>query len=388
MAFLILNPGSSSLKFSLFAMPGERLLADGDVDWSPQRMSMVVRRPEAPETHTRLAEPSFREATRRVVAELRSLAPQGLRAIGCRVVHGGERFNRAVRVTPEVKQAIGELSELAPLHNPASVACLDALDAVLPGVPQVVVFDTAFHATLPLPARTYPIPFRWTEEWGLRRFGFHGLSHSYCAVRAAELLGRGDLRLVIAHLGQGASLSAVAGGVCIDTTMGFTPLDGLMMGSRSGSVDPGLLIHVLRKHGLNADQLDHALNQESGLAGVSGVSSDLREVLAAAASNPRARLAVAIYVHRIVQLIGAMTASLGGLDALVFTAGVGEHSREIRSQVCARLGHLGLRLDEAAQTTREPDVDVALADSPARILILRTREDLTILRETCKLVST
>jgi acetate kinase len=247
---------------------------------------------------------------------------------------------------------------LAPLHNPAGLEGIKAAEAALPGVPQVAVFDTAFHATLPAEAYVYPVPYRWYTDWGLRRFGFHGLSHAYCSGRAAQMLNRPlqGLRVVVCHLGNGCSVSAVRDGVCVDTSMGFTPLDGLMMGTRSGSVDPGLLLHVLRQHGVTAEQLDHALNQESGLLGVSGVGSDMRQVLEAArGGNARAGLALDIYAHRLRQTIGAMAVTLGGIDALVFTAGVGEHSVEIRSAACSGLGCLGLELDADANANCRPD---------------------------------
>jgi acetate kinase len=319
--------------------------------------------PEAP-VQSELTVRTHADAVPRVLRELRSGPsagiPDGVEAVGHRVVHGGDRYATAVRVTPEVRRDIEALAELAPLHNAASARVIDAVSAALPTVPQFAAFDTAFHATLPPAARTYAVPHAWTSDWRLRRYGFHGLSHAYCAARAAEMTGRRDLRLVIAHLGHGASVSAVRGGVCVDTSMGFTPLDGLVMGTRSGAVDPGLLIHLLRNKGLDADRLDHALNHESGLLGVSGVSSDMRRVLAAAAAgDPRAGLAIDVYVHRLRQTIGAMAVTLGGLDALVFTAGVGEHSAEIRRRACDGLGFLGLELDQAANAECTPDADVA-----------------------------
>jgi acetate kinase len=291
-----------------------------------------------------------------------------------------------VGITPEVKQAIEELAELAPLHNPASLDGITAVEQVLPHVPQVAAFDTAFHATLSEAARTYPVPQKWTRAWGIRRYGFHGLSHSYCSGQAEKIIGRQDLRLVTAHLGNGASVSAVRGGVCVDTSMGFTPLEGLMMGTRSGTVDPGILVYLLRHKGLDVNALDKALNYESGLLGVSGISSDLRQVLSQLAHNPDARLAVDVYVHRIKQTIGAMAATLGGIDALVFTAGVGERAVEIRRRVCENLNYLGLEPDRRANETCKPDADIATRASTARILVIATREDLTIMRETRQLV--
>jgi acetate kinase len=252
------------------------------------------------------------------------------------------------------------------------------------------VFDTAFHSSLPPAAYTYPVPDRWTREWGLRRYGFHGLSHAYCAGRAAELLDRppAELRLVICHLGHGCSAAAVLGGRSLDTTMGFTPLDGLMMATRSGSVDPGILLHVQRRHGLSVEAVEQTLNRDSGLLGVSGVSGDMREVLAAAGEgNGRALLAVDVYAHRVRQAIGALAVTLGGIDALVFTAGVGENSGEVRAAICRGLECLGLALDPDANARCVPDADVAAAGSPARILVIATREDVTMLGEVMRVIA-
>src|SRR4029434_3043198 len=322
MHILVCNTGSSSLKFSLFEAKGERLLAEGGIDWATTPTRLVVHCPGQPEVREELTLRHHADAIARILDALQAgpaaplQAPSDVHAVGHRVVHGGERYTTAVRITPEVKRAISDLAELAPLHNPASLDGINAVEQVLPRVPQVAVFDTAFHATLPESARTYPLPQQWTREWGMRRYGFHGLSYSYCAGRAAEMIGRRDLRLIIAHLGNGASVSAVCNGICVDTSMGFTPLEGLMMGTRSGTVDPGMLVYLLRHKGLNADELDHALNYESGLLGVSGVSSDMRQVLSELPHNRDARLAVEVYVHRIRQTVGAMAATARGLCAL------------------------------------------------------------------------
>lgn len=391
MKILVCNAGSSSLKFSLFEAEGEQLLAEGGIDWTTKPTRLVFHRTGHQEIREELKLEKHADAVARILDDLRAGPSaalhtlEDLRAVGHRVVHGGEHYTTGVRITPEVKRVIGDLAELAPLHNPASLDGITAVEQVLPNVPQVAAFDTAFHATLSESARTYPVPQQWTREWGMRRYGFHGLSHSYCAGRAAEMIGRRDLRLIIAHLGNGASVSAVCNGICVDTSMGFTPLEGLMMGTRSGTVDPGMIVHLLRHKGLSADELDHALNYESGLLGVSGVSSDLRQVLSELAGNPNARLAVEVYVHRIRQTVGAMAATLGGVDALVFTAGVGEHAPEIRKRVCEKLNYLGLELDRTANETCKPDIDVAMPASAARILVIATREDLTIMRETRKL---
>jgi acetate kinase len=327
------------------------------------------------------------ELTRGNTPILSSLAEVG--AVGHRVVHGGDVYTSSVRVTAKVKKDIGELAELAPLHNPANLEGIQAAEAALPRVPQVAVFDTAFHATIAEAARVYPVPYAWYTDWRVRRYGFHGLSHAYCSSRAAELLGRSgtNLKLIICHLGNGCSLSAVRDGVCVDTSMGFTPLEGLMMGTRSGSVDPGLLLHVMRRRGLTPEQLDTVLNHESGLLGVSGVSGDMRQVQSAArAGDRRAELALNIYVHRLRQMIGAMAASLGGVDALVFTAGVGENSVDIRATTCNGLSYLGLELDPSANANVHPDADVATSSSRGRILVIGTREDVMIVRETQRII--
>ncbi len=362
MNILVLNAGSSTLKYSLLASADERVLAEGTVE---------------------VAEHGHGGAVARALGEIKDLAEIG--AVGHRVVHGGRRYTQGVRVTPEVKAAIAELSALAPLHNPAALESLVAAEKALPGVPHVAVFDTAFHATLAPEAHVYPLPYAWYTDWGVRRYGFHGLSHAYCSARAAAMIGRPSCRVVVCHLGNGCSVSAVRDGRSVDTSMGFTPMEGLMMGTRCGSVDPGLLLYVLRQRGLTAEALDGVLNHESGLLGVSGVSSDMRPVLAAAkAGNERARLAVDIFAHRVRQTVGAMTATLGGVDALVFTAGIGEHAAEVREKVCAGLEGLNLELDRSANAARKPDADVATTTSRGRILLIATREDLSILRETVR----
>jgi acetate kinase len=380
MNVLVFNAGSSSLKFSLLQAEQERLLLDGGIDWSSEPARLVLHATGRPILTRDLRVRRHGEAVARLIEELRDSAP-AIDAVGHRIVHGGSRYTSAVRITPEVRNAIAELCELAPLHNVASLAVIRAVTKAMPRIPQVACFDTAFHATLPEAARTYPIPRAWTRDWDVRRFGFHGLSHQYCATRAAEMLGRGDLRLIIAHLGNGASVSAVHNGRCVDTSMGFTPMEGLMMGTRSGSVDPGLLIYLMREEGFDFERLDQALNHESGLLGVSGVSSDMRVLLAAMHESADARLAIDMYIHRLRQTIGAMAAVLGGADAIVFTAGVGENAPEIRRRACEGFGFLGIQLDEQANLKCKADANVASAGSAARLLVIATREDLTIVRE-------
>ena len=392
MKILVCNSGSSSLKVSLFEADRELLLAEGHVDWTTKPTRLAFQCAGQPMLVEELDLCEHSEALARILTNLQVgpsaplQADDEIHAVGHRVVHGGRRFTTAVRITPEVQEAIIELSELAPLHNPASLEAIRAIEQVLPSVPQVAVFDTAFHSTLPAAARTYAVPRAWTTQWGVHRYGFHGLSHAYCARRAGQMLGHNGCRLIIAHLGNGASVSAVRGGICIDTSMGFTPLDGVVMGTRSGSLDPGLLLYMMRQAELTVEQLDHALNHESGLVGLCGISSDMRQILKEAPKNPDARLALKVYVHRLVQTIGGMAATLGGVDGLVFTAGVGENSAQVRALVCENLGHLGLKLDSTANVRCKPDADISERVSPGRILVITTREDLTIVRETKRVI--
>ena len=389
MNVLLLNAGSSSLKCTLMEAADCSLVAHGLADWAGTVTHYKYVGPDGVEHSEEVAWRGHAEAVRRFVRDLMHAEPpalpepSALAAIGNRVVHGG-KFTSSVRITLEIRSRIAALADLAPLHNPPSLETLAAAEAELPEVPQVAVFDTAFHATLPPEAQTYPVPEKWTREWGIRRFGFHGLSHAYCSRRATELLGQApdELRLVICHLGSGCSASAVRGGRCVATTMGFTPLDGLMMATRSGSIDPSIVLHVQQHHGLTPAQVEMALNHQSGLLGVSGISGDMRQVLAAArAGHQQAQLALAIYTSRVRKVIGALTVTMGGVDALVFTAGVGEHASEVRQDICTGLECLGLELDAAANNTCRPDADVARHSSRGRILVIETREDLTMLQE-------
>jgi acetate kinase len=309
-------------------------------------------------------------------------------AVGHRVVHGGRRLREPVVIDDSVLSEILALESLAPLHNAPALAGIEAAERALPDVPHVAVFDTAFHATMPAEAATYALPHSWREAWGIRRYGFHGLSVAWSAERAPVLLGvpPEGLRLVVCHLGGGSSVTAVRGGHSVDTTMGFSPLEGVPMTSRSGSVDPGALLYVQRQHGLSVDDLDRALNEQSGLKGLSGLSGDVRELEAASSSDESARLALAVYTHRVAGAVAAMAASLGGLDALVFTAGVGEHSAGVRAAVCARLGFLGVELDQAQNERGAPDTDVAAAESPVHVLVIAAREELVVARATRELL--
>jgi acetate kinase len=339
---LVINAGSSSLKWVVLDSESERTVDEGTASWQGTEGGR----------HTRELEAALQRVER-------------VDAVGHRVVHGGSRFREGVLVDDEVRAAIRELAELAPLHNPAALAGIEAAGARFPGVPQVAAFDTAFHASLPDTAAIYPLPWEWTERWNLRRFGFHGLSVQYAVGRVGTLLGALPRRIVVCHLGAGCSVTAVEDGRSVDTSMGLSPLEGLMMARRSGSVDPGLLLYLLSRQSVGVDELDTALNERSGLAGVSGVSADMREVLAAAdAGNARAQLAVGIFVHRVVRTVGAMSAVLSGLDVLVFTGGIGENSARIRDEVCRALGYLG----------------------SLRVLVIPAREDLSVLREVVRVL--
>ncbi|HSG71927.1 MAG TPA: acetate kinase [Planctomycetaceae bacterium] len=395
MSTLVLNAGSSSLKFGLFDDQSCDSQTTGLIDWAGDDRSaeLTYRTASGEESRRTVRCREHRDAMETVLSVVRELRSsgqeQGVRAVGHRVVHGGVTFSASVPIDRNVKQELVRLAELAPLHNPAAIAVIEAAEAGLPEIPQFAVFDTAFFSRLPHSEQVYPLPYEWFSEWGIRRFGFHGISHSYCAGRAAEMLERdpSQLRLVICHLGNGCSASAVRGGVPVATTMGFTPLEGLMMGTRPGSVDPGILLHVQRRHGVTTEQLDAALHHNSGLLGVSGVSSDFREVdTAAEAGHERARLAWEMYSGRIRAAVGSLTVQLGGLDALVFTAGVGENSARLRAAVCEGLECLGLTLDANRNADARPDTDVATPESTARVLVVHTREDLMIARETQRLM--
>ena len=355
MRVLVVNAGSSSLKVSLLGRD-DRLLADSVLD--------------AP-----TGEPDV-GALASFIADL-----PGIDAVGHRVVHGGERFREAVLITKEVEGDLRALSDLAPLHQAKSLSALDAVSQILPSVPAVACFDTAFHTTMPPPAFTYALPAEWRQRWALRRYGFHGLSHAYASTRAAELLGSEPVRIVTCHLGAGASLAAVLNGRSVDTTMGFTPLEGLVMATRSGSVDPGLVLWLLEHTGLEERDLAGALEHQSGLVGLAG-TADMRDVLAGRErGDPPASLAFDVYIHRLRAAIAAMAAAMGGLDALVFTGGVGERSPAVREEACLGLGFLGVELDTKANSAGSDDRRVSTSQAPTPVLVVRAREDLEIARQ-------
>jgi acetate kinase len=367
---LVLNAGSSSLKLAIFAVNGVELLAENSMTWG---------QPDDDSGHA--------EALRSMLAEV-DLTRIG--AAGHRVVHGGERFRTAVRIDEAVKREVGDLAELAPLHNPAALDVIGAAEVLLPGIPQIAVFDTAFHATLQPAQYFYPLPYRWYEDWGIRRFGFHGLSHNYCAGRAAQMLDRPieQLHLITCHLGAGCSLAAVDAGKSVATTMGFTPLDGVPMATRAGALDPGILLYLLKTGRVSVDELDDTLTQNAGLKGLSGISGDMRDILAARKEgHEQATLAFDIFTNRISESIAALTATLGGVDAIVFTGGIGEHAVEVRTAVCAQLTWMGIHLDDKANAAALPNLDIANPGSSVRILVIHTREDLIVARETHRLLA-
>jgi acetate kinase len=403
MKILVLNAGSSSQKSCLYdlsePLPSEPPppLWSAEIDWADATLQVKTAsgktdliqlpsadglRPIADHRRAGMAQmlQTLWSGDTQVIADKAAIY-----AVGHRVVHGGQHYQQTVRIDAKVKSTIASLIPLAPAHNPANLEGIELVETLLgEAVPQFAVFDTAFHSQIPDAAAIYPGPYAWVEA-GIRRYGFHGISHAYCADRAAQLLGP-DRRLINCHLGNGCSLAAIRDGMSIDTTMGFTPLEGLMMGSRSGSVDPGILLYLMREQGYDAAGLDTLLNQQSGLSGLSGVSHDLRQVQAAMqAGNRQAQLAWDVYIHRIRSGIGAMMMSLGGLDVLIFTAGVGENNAAVRSAVCQGLEFLGIRLDEGLNQMGQADRDVATKDSPIRILVLHTQEDWQIAKS-CWLV--
>jgi acetate kinase len=389
MKILVLNGGSSSFKSSLFDVTGNESSAapnplwEANVDWERHPGTAEIQIKSAGAITTRSVP---------VKSPLDSLDPlmemlphrDQIHVAGHRVVHGGRAYRESARITPEVLAGIAKMASFAPEHNRLELEAIECMERILgPDAVQVAVFDTAFHATLPQPAYVYPGPYEWLGQ-GIRRYGFHGISHQYTSRRAAAILDHPleSLRMITCHLGNGCSLAAIRDGASIDTTMGFTPLEGLMMGTRSGTIDPGIVIHLVRHRGYRAEELDRVLNKESGLRGVSGISGDMRAVLAAIdRGNARAQLAFDVYVHRLRSEIGAMLASLGGLDALVFTAGVGENSPQLRAQAVEAFAFLGIRLDAAKNAQSPPDTDIATPDSAVRVLVVHTEEEWEIARE-------
>jgi acetate kinase len=404
MKILVLNTGSSSLKSELYEVSDnnvdENAAWEAQAEWKqlPGQAALKIKRRGRP---WQVSEVQVHSIEQTVEQLLRGLT-QGEHAVirsfdeititGHRVVHGGGRFHESTRLTEDVRDAIRALAPFAPLHNPLALEAIEAAEAVLGrGSKQAVVFDTSFHSTLPPRSYLYPGPREW-EQQGLRRYGFHGISHQYVSRRASEMiapiLGKtaSELRMITCHLGNGCSLCALHGGISVETTMGFTPLEGLMMGSRSGTVDPGLLLYLLKEKATTADELDHILNSESGLKGLSSVSSDMRQVEAAAhAGDAHACQALDVYTYRLAYFISALMPSLGALDALVFTAGIGENSHAVRAHTCERLGYLNLFLDPALNNQPAADRLISAPDSRTLVMVICTRENFQIARECVKL---
>ncbi|MBP3949766.1 acetate kinase [Bacillus suaedae] len=389
---IAINAGSSSLKFQLLTMPEETVLTVGLVERIGLEDGVFSIEVEGKKQSETRAIPNHAEAVKILLEKLTGLgiiaSLDEIDGIGHRVVHGGEKFNDSVLITDEVLAGIEEVSELAPLHNPANIVGIKAFKDVLPNVPAVAVFDTAFHQTMPEASYLYSLPYEYYEDYGIRKYGFHGTSHKYVSERAAELLGRPieQLRLLSCHLGNGASIAAIEGGKSIDTSMGFTPLAGVTMGTRSGNIDPALIPYIMEKTNQDAYQVLDTLNKRSGLLGVSGFSSDLRDIVSQAeAGNSRAQLALDVFTSRIHKYIGSYAARMSGVDAIIFTAGIGENSDVIREQVLKGLEFMGVYWDPALNKVRGKEAFINYPHSPVKVLIIPTNEEVMIARDTVRL---
>ena len=401
MKIVVLNSGSSSQKVCLYDLIGQlpddppEPLWQGKLEFREHDATLEVRSSSGIILEDKLPRGDRSSATTKLLDHLvtgkarvlDSLSEIGV--VGHRIVNGGRNFNRPVPITPDVKSTIEKMAVFAPLHNRLELEGIALIETLCGAVRQVAVFDTGFHKELPDAAAIYPGPYAWAEQ-GIRKFGFHGINHQYCAERSARLLERdlGGLKLITCHLGNGCSLAAISGGRSIDTTMGFTPLEGLMMGTRSGSVDPGILTFLMREEKLDGKAVDRILNSQSGLLGISGISSDMREIVASMqGGNQRAQLSFDMFVHRLRAGIGSMLASLDGADAIVFSGGIGENSAEVRAAVCSHLSFVDLELDPAKNDARSADRDIATLESKVRALVVRAQEDWAIARECWRLGS-
>lgn len=396
MNILVVNCGSSTVKYQLFRMEDEdryEVVARGIVERIGIPGSRLEHRSALDTFVEERPVPNHRVALELVIAaltsgETRVLSGVGeIDAIGHRVVHGGEKFTGSVLITDEVLKAIRACADLAPLHNPPNILGIEACQELIPGVPQVAVFDTAFHGTLPEYAYIYAIPYEYYEKYRIRRYGFHGTSHRYVAERAAKMMGRPleELRLITCHMGSGVSFAAILCGKSIDTSMGFTPLEGLVMGTRCGDIDPAIVFFLMEKEGLSAKEVEEILNKKSGVLGISGISSDTRDIEDAAPHNHRARLTLDIIAYRAKKYIGAYYAILGGLDGLVFTAGIGENSPYIRKSICSGLEHLGILIDDERNTVRRKEALISRDDSRVQVMVIPTNEELVIARDTWRI---
>lgn len=396
MKILVINCGSSSLKYQLINMENEGVLASGLVERIGMDRASLVQKAESKEKYVVEAEmKSHKEAIKLVLESLldkengviKSL--EEINAVGHRVVHGGEKYEKSVIITDEVMSDLEDLSKLAPLHNPANIIGIEACKSLMPNVKMVVVFDTAFHQTMPEKAYMYALPYELYKEHHIRKYGFHGTSHKYVSAKAAEFLGKDikDLKIITCHLGNGASISAVDGGVCVDTTMGFTPLEGLVMGTRCGSIDPAIVTFLNSELGYSTEEINTLLNKKSGVLGVSGISSDFRDLIAARKEgNARAKLALDIFFYRTKQFIASSMVAMQGVDVVVFTAGVGENSTEAREGICRGLEFLGIEIDDEKNAVRGELIDLSAKNARVKTLAIPTNEELMIARDTLELV--
>ena len=397
MKILVLNCGSSSLKYQLIDMENEAVLCIGLVERIGIEGSILTQKKDGVEGKYVKEQPmkDHQDAIKLVLEGVLDSTYGGVKdmaeidAVGHRVVHGGEKFASSVIITEEVEEAMRKCSELAPLHNPANLMGIDAIKAVLPGVPNVGVFDTAFHQTMPASSYLYGLPHRLYTEYGVRRYGFHGTSHKYVSQRAAAMLGKdiADLKIITCHLGNGASIAAVDGGKVVDTSMGLTPLEGLIMGTRCGDIDPAIIPFIMKKENLDADGVDKLMNKESGVYGMTGITSDFRDISSAAAEgNQKAIDALDAYHKRVKKYIGAYAAEMNGVDAIVFTAGLGENGIEDRLAIASNLEVLGVKMDAEANNVRGKETVISAADSKVKVLLIPTNEELMIARDTLELV--
>ena len=395
MNVLVINCGSSSLKYQLIDSQTEAVLAKGLCERIGIDGRLVYEKAGCDKEVTEAAMPTHKQAIQLVLDALVNPTTGAIAdltaidAVGHRVVHGGEKFATSTVLTEEVINVIEECNDLAPLHNPANLIGIRACQELMPNVPMVAVFDTAFHQTMPEVAYMYGLPYEYYEKYSVRRYGFHGTSHSYVSKRAADILGKdySELKTIVCHLGNGASICAVNGGKSVDTSMGLTPLEGLIMGTRSGDVDPSILDFIAQKENLTLSEVMNVLNKKSGVEGVSGVSSDFRDLAAAAAEgNKRAALAIDAFAYRVVKYIGAYVAAMNGVDAICFTAGLGENDAATRAKIVANLSYLGIAIDEEANNTRGKEIVISTADSKVKVLTIPTNEELAICRETVALV--
>ena len=395
MNILVINAGSSSLKYQLLNPETQQVLAkglcerigiDGKFTYKPEGKQAVKEADVAMPTHNEAIKAvldALVDPANGVIGSMKEID-----AVGHRVVHGGEKFARSVLITEEVMAAIEECNPLAPLHNPANIIGIKACQALMPGTPMVAVFDTAFHQTMPAAAYMYALPYEYYEKDKVRRYGFHGTSHKYVTQRAAEMLGKPieELKLISCHLGNGSSIAAVDGGKSVDTTMGFTPLAGLPMGTRCGDIDAGILQYLMNKYSMDVDKMLNVLNKKSGVEGLSCVSSDFRDLEnAAAEGNEKAELAQKKFAYEVRKYVGAYAAAMGGVDAVIFTAGVGENDKVIRAMACQGLEFMGLKLDEAANDVRGKETVISAADSKVKVLLIPTNEELMIAIDTAAL---